>query len=578
MRTRRTALAAAFITAAIAVPINIAAAAPSSGAADEMTSSGGQDYVVVYDTAVDAAVARASIADAGGTIVDEYSFGVARVAADQGFAKAVRELAGIAGVARNQSIGGVRPGMPHKFSEERPQATEDYWPGNTTPPPGVATGALKEGKKKSGTEPLSPLQWDMKMMGVPEAHEVTKGAGVLVGVIDTGIDGRHPDLAANFDAALSRNFTTDMPDIDGPCEVEPDQSCNDDPDIDEGGHGTHVAGTIAAAANGIGIAGVAPEATLVNVRAGQDSGYFFLAPTIAALEYAGEAGLDVVNMSFYTDPWLYNCASPDDVLDTTDPAMLDQAKADVTEQAAIREAILRAVASAREAGVTLVAAAGNGATDLATPTRFDATSPDYPGGTEYERTVTDNCLDLPSEAPGVIQVSALGPSAAKSDYSNYGLGEIDVSAPGGWFRDGFGTSWFRNPANMILSTYPVDVAREEGGVNRGGGLIDHDFYVRDCAPGGVCGYYQFLQGTSMASPHVAGVAALIIAANGGSMDPDDVAAVLQTTATNHACPTPPTVDYTIVGRPASWTATCVGDADYNGFYGHGIVNAAAAVS
>ena len=580
MRLHRAATVAALLTIATAAPIGIGttSAAPSSDGASGAESTGGHDYVVVYDTAVDAAVARESIAAAGGTIVDEYSFGVARVAADQGFAQAARQLPGILGVARNQSIGGSQPGMPHKFSEERPLSTGDVAPGNTDPPPGVATGALKEGKKKSGTEPFAPEQWGLKMINAPAAQEVTKGAGVLVGVIDTGIDGSHPDLAPNFDATLSRNFTVDKPDIDGPCQDEPDQSCNDPANVDEGGHGSHVAGIIAAAENSLGIEGVAPEATLVNVRAGQDSGYFFLAETVAALNYAAVAQLDVVNMSFYTDPWLYNCASINQVLSAPGVSPADLA-ADVAEQAAIRAALLAAVANTRAAGVTLVAAAGNSASDLAAPTRTDATSPDYPVGTEYERTVTKDCLDLPSEAPGVIQVSSLGPSASKSDFSNYGQGAIDISAPGGWFRDGFGTKWFRDPGNMILSSYPEAVAHEEGGINKEGGVTDHHFYARDCVPSvNVCGYYQYLQGTSMASPHVAGVVALIIAANGGSMSPDAVAAVLADTATDHACPVPPTVSYVNVGRPASWDATCTGTLDNNGFYGEGIVNAAAAVS
>ncbi len=128
---------------------------------------------------------------------------------------------------------------------------------------------------------------------------------VRVGIIDTGIDASHPDIAPNFDPALSRNFVTDMPDIDGPCE-EP--TCHDPADVDQGGHGTHVAGTVGAALNGVGIAGVAPKVDLVNLRAGQDSGYFFLQPTVNALTYAGDHGIDVVNMSFYIDPWLYNCA------------------------------------------------------------------------------------------------------------------------------------------------------------------------------------------------------------------------------------------------------------------------------
>ena len=75
-----------------------------------------------------------------------------------------------------------------------------------------------------------------------------------------------------------------------------------------------VAGTIAASKNGIGVSGVAPDVSIVNVRAGQDSGYFFVGPTVNALTYSADAGLDVVNMSFYVDPWAYYCqgGAPED--------------------------------------------------------------------------------------------------------------------------------------------------------------------------------------------------------------------------------------------------------------------------
>ena len=132
-------------------------------------------------------------------------------------------------------------------------------------------------------------------------------SGVRVGILDTGVDGTHPDIAPNFDAALSRNFTTDIP-LDRRRRAST-PSCVDPANEDDNGHGTHVAGTVGAALNGLGIAGVAPNVTIVNIRAGQDSGFFFLQPSVDALTYAADNGIDVVNMSYYIDPWLYNCAT-----------------------------------------------------------------------------------------------------------------------------------------------------------------------------------------------------------------------------------------------------------------------------
>jgi subtilisin family serine protease len=261
--------------------------------------------------------------------------------------------------------------------------------------------------------------------------------------------------------------------------------------------------------------------------------------------------------------------------------------------------------------VTLVAAAGNFHSNLDAST-VDDTSPDYPLGTESVRVVTDWCRDMPTEADGVISVSSVGPTGAKADYSNYGAGtetggtgddpagEIDVAAPGGYFRDGFGTPLFRTPATQILGPYPAAVARELHEID-GAGKPTTEFVVRDCTAEKTitradpspqpssktsCAYYQLIQGTSMASPHAAGVAALIVSrygtadtVHGGlTMSPAAVRERLRATATNHACPVPATVDYTIVGRPASWNATCAGTLEYNGFYGFGIVDAYAAVT
>src|SRR6266508_953706 len=175
----------------------------------------------------------------------------------------------------------------------------------------------------------------------------------VVGYVDTAIDGTHAGIAPNFNAALSRNFTTDTPLVDGPCNSEPDHSCSDPANVDEAGHGTHVAGTVAAAANGLGISGVAPNVTLVNLRAGQDSGFFFLFETLAAYTYAANNGIDVVNMSFFTDPWWANC--PDNPLDTLEEQI---------EQRTIVELSHESLDYAYANGVTLIAAEGNEHTDL----------------------------------------------------------------------------------------------------------------------------------------------------------------------------------------------------------------------
>ena len=214
----------------------------------------------------------------------------------------------------------------------------------------------------------------------------------------------------------------DIPAIDGPCEVA---TCIDPANVDDGGHGTHVAGTIAAARNGIGIAGVAPDATIVNVRAGQDSGYFFLYETVAALTYAGDIGLDVVNMSFYTDPWLYNC-------DVGRRLHLRRRHAEqIAEQAFVRSTVLAARGYANDHGVTLVGCGRQRATPTwPRPPAPTPRSPDYPPGTAAARVVTDNCLDLPSEGPDVISgVRRSARAARRPTTRTTGFGDVEISAP-----------------------------------------------------------------------------------------------------------------------------------------------------
>jgi subtilisin family serine protease len=559
---------AALIGAAI-VPAAASQASDSSTAESSSAESATNAYLVLYADDASAEAAHAAIAAAGGQIAHENTaIGLAEVWSDNAdFLAQVKADASVKGAARDRSIGTSEPGRGYKFADERLQEERAQKRPHSGGP------AVKPAP---GTEALSGYQWDMEMIGVldsdgePQLEE--RGAGVLVGVIDTGIDGNHPDIAPNFSNSLSRNFTTDMPDIDGPCEYA---DCVDPPNVDHDGHGTHVAGTIASPLNGLGITGVAPEATLVNIRAGQDSGFFFLGPTVAALTYAADAGIDVVNMSFYVDPWLYNCPSAADYISAAEGKPTPE---ELEEQRMIYDAMHAALDYAHQAGVTMIAAAGNGATDLDAATRFDDTSPDYPLGTEYERTVTNQCLDLPSEGPNVMSVSAVGPSGIKADYSNYGVSEITVAAPGGYFRDFFGTKQFRSALSEIWAPYPEVVAASLGEINKGGGVPSNEFVLRSCTKEAGCSYYQGIQGTSMAAPHVTGVAALVIGALGGDADPDLVRAIIEQSAADHACPVPATVDYTIVGRPESWNATCTGTPTLNNFYGNGLVDAAAAVA
>jgi subtilisin family serine protease len=474
-------------------------------------------------------------------------------------------LAGPAGssgpAAAATTVVPLQPGAP------KPQA-QPPTPSTTAPPLPAAA------------EPLADRQWDMTMIGATAAgaHTRATGRGVDIGIIDTGIDATHPDIAPNFDPVRSRNFVTDIPEIDGPCETP---SCVDPAGADDRGHGTHLAGVAAGARNGFGMAGVAPEARLVNLRAGQDGGYFFLFETLSALTAAGDLGLDVVNMSFYVDPWLFYCDSADDYV----RGRVSQAA--LNEQILTRTLVTKALEYAHDKGVTLVGATGNEHTDLAAPERYDpfSPSPQAPGtGGVPGRVVTPDCIDLPSEGPDVITVGSVGPSMTKADYSNYGLGHIDVTAPGGWARDLRGTPAYQTRSNLVLSAFPQQAAISRGMASADGEATDA-YSMRWCKQPGQCGFYTYLQGSSMAAPHVVGVAALIIqrygvgnALTGYSLAPDMVTRLLEATATDRDCPAGGVQSYEAEGRPPSWNAACQGTTANNSLYGHGIVDARRAVS
>jgi lantibiotic leader peptide-processing serine protease len=385
----------------------------------------------------------------------------------------------------------------------------------------------------AGPDTLSPCQWDMTVIDAAGAWQYAAGAGVKVGVIDGGVDFTHPDLAGAIDVGLSCSFIyTDTPTAD-PAEIANGDCANKSAVQDLQGHGTHVATTIAGRANGIGIVGVAPQATIVGLKACTIVGYCFADSVAAALRYAGDHRLDVVNLSLYADPYLYYCSN-------------------AAGQRAILKSLTSAARYAQQRGVVIVAAAGNEAQDLGHPVTDD-TSPDWPPGTNVERRVGNQCRVAPAEIPGVITVAATGVTQLAS-YSNVGT-PVDVAAPGGDAPQLPSTVFGRGRILAGWSSTDATGTWEA--------LIGANRAVLD---GG--GRYVWISGTSMASPHAAGVAALIRSAHPG-LAPGAVAGMLRAAATPLSCP----ADW-----PAGDPRQCTGGAGHTSFYGSGMLNAANAVS
>jgi subtilisin family serine protease len=373
---------------------------------------------------------------------------------------------------------------------------------------------------------LSGLQWDMDQINAPAAHSVTTGdRSVLVGDIDTGLDYTHPDLAPNVDDAASVNCVSGVP-VPGKVAA-----------MDDNGHGTHTAGTIAAAANGIGIVGVAPSVRIAGIKAGDANGFFFPEAVVCAFMWAGDHGVAVTNNSYFADPWLFNCKND-------------------TEQRAIWTAERRALAYAQNKGVLVVAAEGNQADDLSHPT-LDATSPD--DTTPMLRTVTNACAVFPTEAPGVIGVSATGNLHQKSFYSSFGISTVDVAAPGG---DSILQRTPAAPNGRVLSTWPASLLSSTCLPARR--LVD---------PSGATYCYQ--QGTSMASPHVTGVAALVATVTGKRTGA--LSAAVQTAVNPIACPADTSAYDFFPGLDSGALQTCQGGVGHNSWYGAGEVDAVKAV-
>jgi lantibiotic leader peptide-processing serine protease len=461
------------------------------------TSAEAARYVVVYDHQDVPADAAERMAQAGGRLLAKYDrIGVAVAESDSELFRAA--------VLRDPRVAATSATDPVGVGEG--DSAAESMPGDL--PNAPATDA----------DTFSALQWNMRKIQAPEAHAITGGSpSVVVGVIDTGLDATHPDLDGNVDAANSVSCVGGVPN-QSPAAWD-----------DDSGHGTHVAGVIAAESNGVGIVGVAPHVKIAAIKASQRVGtrdIFRPEAVVCALMWAGNRHLDVANNSYSVDQELVTDAL--DFFCRNDP-----------EDKAVIKAVQRASHYATKQGVTLLAAAGNQMLDLANP----------PLGNE--------CIKMPAELPAFLTVSSTGTQDELSAFSNWGIGVIDVAAPGGNIPPA-------PPAGFVLSTWP--------GASR--------FFVptllcdpvQTPCPAGAAGvaYYRFMAGTSQATAHVSGVAALVISRFGntsspwnGKLRPGRVEAIIEQTADPIPCPPAPTA--------------CEG-GETNGFYGHGRVNALRAIT
>jgi serine protease len=266
-------------------------------------------------------------------------------------------------------------------------------------------------------DPYYVKQWNLRNINVETAWQTTKGQGVTVAVIDTGVS-RVPDLKAT-EFVPGYDFVNDRVAAD-----------------DDHGHGTHVAGTVAQSTNnGLGVAGIAYQAKIMPLKVLSASGGGTVSDIAEAIKFAADKGADVINMS-----------------------LGGSGSSNLMEEA---------INYAHQKGTVVIAAAGNS---------------------------NRNAAGYPARYPRVIGVAALDATGGKAPYSNYGAG-VDISAPGG----------------------------STAGGNADGGILQNTIN-----PATGESVFASFQGTSMASPHVAGVAALIKAS--GVKEPDKVLQLLKESA------------------------------------------------
>jgi subtilisin family serine protease len=523
--------AAALVVLATALLATTAGSAATRGASAPPGSSAStaKMYTVAFANGSLPANVDQLVGAAGGTIVVRLPEigGLGIVSSSATFAARMSASASVAAAEKSArtSIGPTEAGgtFGSAVTATRTQATFSRFRRHQA---GGTNGAGAGADPQPEPDDLGSEQWDKMRMNVSlsGSYAVNRGRpDVKIAFTDTGVDQTHPDIRSNLDVRDSTSFVVDTSIDNGDGTFTPVAA---EPTIqDFNGHGTWTASAAAAPINRIGVSGVAPNASIVELKTQDGNGNGLLLWFDQALVYAAQRHVDILSASIVS----YALKGDADYV-------LAQ----------------RAVAYARSRGVLTIAAMGNDDLNLAD----DAALTNAFG--------VSGVVEIPGGLPGVVGVSATSYSNQKAFYSNYGLGNVDVAAPGGDLEfEGLPASAPYAGGGMLIgawsstSTTPPDVV--DGG-----------------AP------YEFEEGTSMATPNAAGVAALIVSRFGdfsifGSshFQPDLVERILEQTAAPQSCPNPSTVVY---GFDFPYDqATCQGSGSTNGFFGNGIVDAMAAL-
>jgi len=383
-------------------------------------------------------------------------------------------------------------------------------------------GPTADGDNPGADEYFYPLQWGLDAVHAPQAWMAgARGAGARVAVLDSGIDHDNVDLAPNLNAALSRSFLPCVFGLNCDGEMEDWRIREPSEFFDEGptffNHGTHVSGTIAAADNGWGGIGVAPDAEIVAVKVCTEFDTFCLDEAILpGIVYAANIGADVINMSLGG----VSDRNPSELCKLIKELELDIPCGQiVSSDRAVTQAYRRAFSYARSRNTTVIVSAGNSALNADKGSLFFAFS----------------------DLPNVLGISALGPvgsalPAVLGDappvqlagpdtlayYSNYGRSIIDFGAPGG---------------NTYLFDVQVANGQDPGAsICEKAGFYNYCFIFDAVLSNGPGPYFFWAEGTSMAAPHATGVAAIIVGLNGGNMSPQSLRTAMKRYADDLGAP------------------------------------------